>query len=96
MLAGRRDFGGLVAIGNQLFDQDTPGVPGGNDSWDRFGNSLAGGDFDRSGHADLAVGAPHEDVSGVSDAGAEWVLYGSLFADGVESGSTGRWSSVVP
>jgi hypothetical protein len=62
-----------------------------------FGFSLAAGDFDADGHADLAIGAPHEDVDSVANAGAATVLYGSLFADGFESGSVvSFWSTVVP
>jgi hypothetical protein len=62
-----------------------------------YGESLAAGDFDGDGHADLAIGAPDEDdpQTGVEDVGSETVLYGSLFADGVENGDTGLWSQTV-
>lgn len=41
------------------------------------------------------IGAPRESVVASGD-GAEWVLYGSLFADGFDNGSTSRWSAVAP
>ena len=58
---------------------------------EQFGHALAAGDFDGDGHDDLAVGSPGENEAGVSDVGAEAVLYGALFADGVESGNTALW-----
>jgi hypothetical protein len=36
--------GGLTASGGQLFTQDSPGVAGGAEVFDRFGNALASGD----------------------------------------------------
>jgi len=55
--------------------------------------SLASGDFDADGHADLAIGAPIEDENGLADVGSETVLYGALFADGVETANTAFWSA---
>jgi len=69
-------FGGLTAR-DQLFHQDTPGVQGGAEAWDRFGESLAAGDFDGDGRDDLAIGVPLEDVDGVTNAGMVNVLYGA-------------------
>lgn len=43
---------------------------------DRFGATVASGDFDRDGYADLAVGAPGDNDGGWS-AGAVIVVYGS-------------------
>ena len=60
-----------------------------------FGFSLASGDFDADGHADLAIGVPYENEGGIADVGAETVLYGALFADGVETGNTNFWSQNV-
>jgi hypothetical protein len=44
---------------------------------DQFGSALAAGDFNHDGFADLAAGAPFEDVGSASNAGAVSVLYGS-------------------
>ncbi|RME83115.1 MAG: hypothetical protein D6775_09035 [Caldilineae bacterium] len=44
---------------------------------DRYGLSLAAGDFDNDGYDDLAVGIPLEDVGSVTDAGAVQIYYGS-------------------
>ncbi|WP_229843742.1 FG-GAP-like repeat-containing protein [Streptomyces chryseus] len=57
--------------------QDTPGVPGSGESADGFGVSVAVGDIDKDGYADVAVGAPYEDLNGSAEAGAVTVLYGS-------------------
>jgi hypothetical protein len=70
---------GLTAVGDQLWTQRSSGVAGVSEMEDRFGASLAAGDFDGDGHDDLAVGVPGEDdeANGVIDAGAVNVLYGS-------------------
>jgi hypothetical protein len=65
--------GGLTSIGGQLFAQ----VGGTPENEDLFGWALTAGDFDAAGFADLAVGAPFEDVTSRRDAGAVSVLYGS-------------------
>jgi len=64
---------GLTSSGGQLFTQvgSTP------EEGDGFGVGLATGDFNHDGFADLAAGAPWEDVGSVGDAGAVSVLYGS-------------------
>jgi hypothetical protein len=64
---------GLTGVGGRLFTQ-VGGVP---ETGDRWGAPLAAGDFNGNGVADLAVGAPSEDVGSVADAGAVSVLYGS-------------------
>jgi hypothetical protein len=69
--------GGLSGAGSRLFNQDTPGVVGGAEPGDEFGGAVAAGDFDNDGFADLAAGAPGENVGAVGDAGAVNVLYGS-------------------
>lgn len=76
---------GLTAAGDQLWNQDSPGVKGvaeGAQSHDasprdRFGAALASADFDGDGYADLAVGSPEDRVGGIRDRGAVNVLYGS-------------------
>jgi hypothetical protein len=74
------------------------GIPGNPNLHNKdFGAALATGDFDGDGHADLAIGAPFENVDGVGDVGTETILYGALFADGFESGPADiLWSRIVP
>ncbi|MEU6550435.1 FG-GAP-like repeat-containing protein [Streptomyces sp. NPDC046915] len=57
--------------------QDTAGVPGGGETGDRFGATLSTGDVNGDGYADVAVGAPFEDLGAARDAGTVTVLYGS-------------------
>ncbi|EPH46146.1 FG-GAP-like repeat-containing protein [Streptomyces aurantiacus] len=61
----------------QKFDQDLPGVPGAEEDGDGFGASVAVGDVNRDGYADVAVGAPGEDVGSVGDAGSVTLVRGS-------------------
>ena len=51
--------GGLTTR-DQIWHQGTPGVPGGNQRDDMFGATLAAGDFDGDGYADLAIGLPYD------------------------------------
>ncbi|MGW3356824.1 hypothetical protein ACWDFL_15585 [Streptomyces bungoensis] len=57
----------------QTITQDTPGVPGGGEAKDRFGASVAIGDTDKDGRADLVIGAPGEN----SGSGAVTVVRGT-------------------
>ncbi len=81
---------GLGASGNQVWHQGSWGVPGRNETSDRFGESLGVGDFDGDGYADLAVGVPGEDLGATSDAGHVVVLRGSTA--GLASAGTQVWS----
>ena len=74
----------------------TAGLPEGLLSHSDFGRALASGDFGGDGFADLVVGSPWYDTIENADVGIEFVLYGSLFSDGFETGSTARWSSATP
>ncbi|MFD5817187.1 FG-GAP and VCBS repeat-containing protein [Streptomyces sp. NPDC127038] len=57
--------------------QDTAGVPGAGEAYDRFGYGLDTGDVNGDGYADVAIGVMQESISGVSTTGAVTVLRGS-------------------
>ena len=63
---------GLTTTGGRLFTQ----IAGNVEENDLFGWTLAAGDFDHDGFADLAVGAPSESVGSAGGAGAVSVAYG--------------------
>jgi hypothetical protein len=62
---------------DQFWNQDSPGVENNAEEGDRFGYSLAAGDFNNDGFDDLAIGVPQESIGTVGGAGAVHVLYGS-------------------
>jgi hypothetical protein len=62
---------------DQVWHQDSPGLEGRAEKGDHFGRSVAGGDFNGDGFADLAVGVPSEWVRRIPRAGAANVIYGS-------------------
>jgi len=70
-----------VASGNgredQFFTQNTSNVEDVSEQSDRFGFSLAAGNFNGDNFADLAIGVLGESVSSVGAAGAVNVIYGS-------------------
>ena len=51
-------------------------VDGGSENSDKFGSSLASGDFNGDNSDDLAVGVPGEGLGNISSAGAVNVIYG--------------------
>ena len=83
----RGSIDGLTAAGSQFWHQDVPGVPGRANQQGEFGRSLAMGDFDHDGAADLAAFAG-------DGGGSVIVLHGGpsgLVIDGVR-----RWSQASP
>ncbi|MGW8486985.1 FG-GAP and VCBS repeat-containing protein [Streptomyces sp. NPDC055886] len=58
------------------FSQSTAGIPGASEADDEFGASLAAGDADGDGYADLAVGVPGEAAGEKSASGAAYVFRG--------------------
>ncbi|MFC8131204.1 esterase [Streptomyces sp. NPDC057302] len=57
--------------------QDSVDVPGTAERGDGWGADLSVADTNGDGYADVAIGAPGEDIGTVADAGAAWVLRGS-------------------
>ena len=82
---------GLTNNGSKLFSQDTNGIAGSPESGDAFGYSLASGDFDNDGFADVVVGVPFEDIeaNNAIDAGAVNIIRGS------NSGLTAQGDQIV-
>ncbi|MFH8928296.1 FG-GAP repeat protein [Streptomyces pristinaespiralis] len=68
--------------------QETAGIPGGAERDDQYGFALAVYDADADGCADLAVGAPYEDISTNADAGMVHIVYGS--AAGLNGGKAAK------
>jgi FG-GAP repeat/FG-GAP-like repeat len=69
-------------------NQDTAGVPGVGESGDGMGSSVAVGDVNGDGYADVVTGVPFEDFSGLTNPGSFLVLQGSA------KGLTGTGSQV--
>ncbi|MET9493420.1 FG-GAP-like repeat-containing protein [Streptomyces sp. NPDC006552] len=68
---------GVTPARHTYVDQDKADGPGSAEAYDLFGAATAAGDFDGDGFADLAVGAPREDVPGDKDNGEVQILWGS-------------------
>lgn len=85
----------LTANRSQFWDQSTPGVLGDAQGWERFGETLAAGDFNGDGRDDLAVGAPMHVVMPISrPCGAVNVLYGA--AGGLSATGNQLWHEDSP
>jgi len=85
----RGEFGGASMNWDQ---SELAGVA--EEADDSFGFSLASGDFNGDGFADLAIGVPNEDTTGntVSNAGIVNVLYGDSELGLTDSGQVWRGS----
>jgi hypothetical protein len=81
---------GLTDSGDQVFSQDTTAVEGVAEEDDAFGESLAVGDLNCDGYADLVVGVPNEALGSAAAAGAVNVLYGS--SGGLSASGDQAWS----
>ncbi|QQR73993.1 MAG: FG-GAP repeat protein [Holophagales bacterium] len=56
-----------------------------------YGTALGVGDFNHDGNADLVAGLPTRDFLTLTNLGAAFVQYGSLFANGFEPGDLSFW-----
>jgi hypothetical protein len=86
--------GGLTGTGSQLWSQDSPGIAEQAEDGDRLGTALAIGDFNGDGPADLAMGAPGENLDRGFGSGVVHVLPGS--AAGLTATGSQLWSQDSP
>ena len=86
--------GGLGAVTIQTWTQNSPGIADEAESNERFGASLAAGDFDGNGKDDLAIGVPREKVRHADFAGAVNVIYGK--ANGLSATNNQFWTQNSP
>jgi len=69
---------GFDSARDQLWYQGSPGILGDDEEYDKFGYSLAAGNFNKDGYDDLVIGVPCEDVGSKINAGAINLLYGGI------------------
>jgi len=81
---------GLTATGSQVWNKNKSGIAGDATNFEQFGTTLATGDFNGDGFADLAVGVPKTTVSGLTNAGAVHIIYGS--AKGLRGSGSQFWT----
>ncbi|MEU5364057.1 FG-GAP repeat protein [Streptomyces sp. NPDC005925] len=67
---------GVSTSRSSLISQNTAGVPGTAEAYDKFGTSYATGDLDGDGYTDLAVGVPSEEATAAPDFGIVQILWG--------------------
>jgi hypothetical protein len=72
---------GLRSTGSHSYHQNKPGISDACEAGDRFGASLAAGDFDGDEIDDLAIGTPNESIPGsifgqIKGAGMVHILHG--------------------
>ena len=79
VLLGSFTRGELLTTVDSMFISQTNLSGTSAEAGDRFGWSLAAGRFDNDFRADLAIGAPGENIGTIADAGIVQVLYGDSF-----------------
>ena len=88
--------GGLSTTRIQHWHQDSSGILDFAEGGDQFGYALSAWNYGRTRHADLAIGAPFEEVQSAADAsnqrdaGAVHVIYGS--STGLNSSGNQLWT----
>ena len=83
---------GFTVANSQLWNQDSPGIPGSDEALDLFGRGIGAGDFDADGYDDLAIGVPGKAIEGVTDCGSVIVLYGT--ANGLTATDVQLWNDL--
>jgi hypothetical protein len=83
----------LGTAGTQFWSQDSGGILDAAEPNDRFGWSVASGDFDGDGFDDLVTGVPLENLNGLDDAGAANVVNGGT--DGLTSTGNRFWNQAT-
>jgi FG-GAP repeat protein len=78
----------------QFFAGNTAGFPTAAVDDALLGRSLTTGDFDGDGFADLAIGAPRQDLGAITQAGVAAVLYGS--SAGLGTAGSQLWTEDSP
>jgi hypothetical protein len=85
---------GLSTDGDVLLYQGHNGLQDEPDDFDRFGRSLAAGNFNGDRYDDLAIGAPYEDIYG-TDAGVVHILWSDF--SGITTDVNQRWwQALIP
>lgn len=77
---------------DQTWSQNSPDIEDWSEANDRFGSSLAGGDFNNDGRDDLAIGVPLENLGSNADCGGLNVIYGSASGLSTTSKPDQFWS----
>jgi Zn-dependent metalloprotease len=80
---------GLKANGAEIIAQNHMG--GSNGTGDRFGYSLAVGNFNGDNYDDLAIGVPYENANGRSNSGMVRIAYGA--SSGLKQGNGTSWEA---
>lgn len=81
---------------DQFWHQNVANVEDVAESRDKFGASLAAGDFNGDDYSDLAIGVPAESIGAVMDAGAVNVIYGSSSGLSATSTPDQLWHQGIP
>jgi hypothetical protein len=83
---------GFTVADSQLWNQESPGIPGDDEPQDLFGLGLGVGDFDADGYDDLAIGIPGKTINAVRLCGSVLILHGSV--DGLTSTGVQLWNDL--
>jgi len=81
---------GLTDLGNQLWNEDSPGILGVGAASDLFSSALTSDDFNGDMYDDLVATVPYEEIGAIVDAGAMNAIYGSAVI-GLDSPGNQRW-----